>query len=211
MLITSVEEIKRYRVDHEVFIQIQKEGVVQTKYGEYSVLVFVDEVDQKQHLALVKGDLSSRKNPIVRIHSECLTGDILSSLRCDCGDQLDLSLSRISEEGVGVLLYLRQEGRGIGLSNKLKAYSLQDLGHDTVQANVELGFKADSRSFAAAAKMLEYLNVKSVRLLTNNPRKLDTLKRLGLLSVEREALLIPPNPFSEAYLDAKREKLGHLF
>ena len=162
------------------------------------------------HLALFKGDLKSSSSPLVRIHSECLTGDILSSMRCDCGDQLDLSLKRISEEGTGVILYLRQEGRGIGLSNKLKAYSLQDQGHDTVEANLELGFKPDSRSFAAAAKMLEHLGVKKIRLLTNNPRKLETLERLGIEAVDRESIVIPASPFSEGYLETKREKLGHL-
>ncbi|MCB0317699.1 MAG: GTP cyclohydrolase II [Bdellovibrionales bacterium] len=209
-LITSVEDIKKYRLDHEVFIQVESKTTMQTKYGEFSVIVFMDEVEKKQHLALTIGDLKSDSSPLVRIHSECLTGDIFGSLRCDCGDQLDNSLKQIAEAKTGVLLYLRQEGRGIGLSNKLKAYSLQDLGHDTVEANIELGFKPDSRSFAAAAKLLEHLGVEKVRLLTNNPRKIDTLKRLGVEVVSREALIIPPNPFSKSYLETKREKLGHL-
>jgi 3,4-dihydroxy 2-butanone 4-phosphate synthase/GTP cyclohydrolase II len=168
-------------------------------------------VDDRQHLALVMGDIGDGEEVLVRVHSECLTGDIFSSLRCDCGDQRDLALSKIAAEGRGVLLYIRgHEGRGIGLLHKLEAYNLQDLGRDTVEANQDLGLPIDARDYGQGAQILYDLGVRSMRLLTNNPTKRAGIEGYGLSIVERIPLLVPPNPENERYLQTKVDKLGHL-
>ncbi|MCB9029950.1 MAG: GTP cyclohydrolase II [Deltaproteobacteria bacterium] len=207
--ITSIEEIVRYRIEEEILIEKVTSSQKVTDYGTFEVSVYRDHVENKEHIALAYGDLSAGVPPLVRVHSECLTGDVFGSRRCDCGPQLDQALQQIVEHGVGIILYLRQEGRGIGLSNKLKAYELQDKGRDTVEANIELGFEADLRDFAVAAKILHSLNVGSIRLLTNNPRKLERLVELGVEVLERLPVFVEPDECSKHYLQTKKEKLGH--
>ena len=180
-----------------------------TRYGEFRASVHAGAVGGPQHLMLTLGEVGAAP-VLVRVHSECLTGDTLGSLRCDCGAQLDLALRLIGAEGRGVLLYLRQEGRGIGLHEKLRAYALQDEGLDTVEANERLGHPADAREYGVAAEMLACAGVAEVRLLTNNPGKVDALEARGVRVVERVPLLVPPTPENGSYLDAKRRKLGHL-
>lgn len=181
-----------------------------TRHGEFTAYVYRSPSDGIEHVALVKGDVAGSQGVLVRVHSECLTGDIFGSLRCDCGEQLDRAMAMIAEAGAGVVVYLRgHEGRGIGLTDKLKAYQLQDQGHDTVQANVALGLPVDSRRYDAAAVMLADLGVSSLRLLSNNPLKVAELERFGLEVVERVALAIPPNPENLNYLLTKQVKLGH--
>lgn len=181
-----------------------------TRYGDFDLYGFENESDGEQAVALVRGDLSSSSAPLVRIHSQCFTGDTLHSLRCDCGDQLEQALSLISTSTSGVLIYQMQEGRGIGLINKLRAYQLQDHGVDTVDANLQLGFEADLRSYQFCADILKYLGVKSVRLLSNNPDKINGLEEAGIQVVERVPSLVESSPFCQEYLQTKKEKLGHL-
>ncbi|MEZ8823648.1 GTP cyclohydrolase II [Vibrio amylolyticus] len=182
-----------------------------TQWGEFKMHAFVEHSTQKEHLALVYGDITSVNAPLIRLHSECLTGDALFSARCDCGFQLSRALQNIVNEGAGILLYLRQEGRGIGLSNKVRAYHLQDDGADTVQANERLGFKADMRDYAFCQGMLGYFGVTSVRLMTNNPRKVKALEGANIPVAERVALQEGNNPHNLHYLQTKAEKLGHMF
>jgi 3,4-dihydroxy 2-butanone 4-phosphate synthase/GTP cyclohydrolase II len=211
--ITSIDAIREYRSQHEVSVRALAVKDVETAHGVFNAHIFVDDVDGKEHIALVRGDLSGMPAsyaPLVRIHSECLTGDVFGSRRCDCGKQLDSALQHVAAEGVGIILYLRQEGRGIGLENKIRAYELQDRGRDTVEANLDLGFGADERSFAVAAHMLISLGVRAIRLLTNNPRKADEVAARGISVIERIPTVVSEDPCSAQYLKTKRDKLGHL-
>lgn len=186
-------------------------SLLPTPYGTFDMHGFADSETNKEHLALSMGDLAIGGAVLTRLHSECLTGDALFSMRCDCGYQLQEALKRIAAEGRGVVLYLRQEGRGIGLVNKIKAYNLQDQGADTVEANEKLGFDADMREYGMTKDMLGHLNVKSVRLMTNNPRKIEALTELGIKVEQRQALEVGENSHNEAYLATKANKLNHLF
>ncbi len=180
-----------------------------TKFGHFNIMAFWNNRDEKDHIAIVHGEVVGMENVPVRLHSECLTGDALGSLRCDCRDQLTVSLERIAAEPFGVVLYLRQEGRGIGLLNKIRAYQLQDGGLDTVEANLALGFRDDERDFAVAAHMLHSLGIKSVRLMTNNPKKVDELRRYQVDVVERLPHIIPSNEYNRFYLETKSRRSGH--
>ncbi|MDP3560185.1 MAG: GTP cyclohydrolase II [Legionellaceae bacterium] len=204
----NISDIIQYRIQHETLVRAQASiRLPLEKYGDFSMSVFTDDLDDAEHLVLVK-PYAKDTAPLVRIHSECITGDLFGSMRCDCGAQLDHSLERISTEG-GVLIYLRQEGRGIGLSNKLKAYALQEQGYDTVEANIALGLPADKRNYGIAYQLLKYFGINKIRLLTNNPQKIESIQQYGV-SVERESLIIEPTNDNCNYLKAKQEKLGHL-
>jgi len=181
-----------------------------TKWGEFTLYALENDPDNKEHVALGMGNLSSDEALLVRIHSECLTGDAFASLRCDCGPQLDAALQTIAEQGRGLVIYLRQEGRGIGLVNKIKAYALQDQGQDTVEANINLGFDADLRNFESAAEILKALGVKTVKLMTNNPEKISAVKKAGIQVIERIPSNYGRNPHNEQYLTTKSGKMGHL-
>jgi len=210
--VTSVDEIIRYRVHSEVLAREVASSELSTDHGVFSVYVFEDDADGKEHLVLQKKPAAGEPSdsiPLVRIHSECLTGDVFTSRRCDCGEQLDHAMRQIAEEPTGYILYLRQEGRGIGLANKLRAYELQDVGHDTVEANNLLGFPADARDFAVAAKILNHFGLSKIRLLTNNPDKFNSLTRHGIEIAERVPVIAPPDELSKSYLETKRDKLGH--
>ena len=211
MKIITVKDLIHYRMQRESLVRVVAETMLPLRFGDFRALVYEHEITHDQHLALVKGDLTSDHVPLVRIHSSCLTGDVFGSFRCDCGDQLKKALRLISEEGQGVLLYLHQEGRGIGLANKIRAYALQDAGRDTVQANVELGFKADLRDYGIGAQILSHLGVKRMRLMTNNPRKMIGLEGYGLEIVDRMPIQIQPGKHNAEYLRTKHEKLGHYF
>ncbi|MCC6349515.1 MAG: GTP cyclohydrolase II [Candidatus Eisenbacteria bacterium] len=181
-----------------------------TRFGRFQVAGFWNNRDGKDHIAILKGDPTGREDVPVRVHSECLTGDAIGSLRCDCRDQLEAGLRAIAAQECGMVLYLRQEGRGIGLTNKMRAYALQDRGLDTVEANLALGFRDDEREYSIAAHMLFSLRVRSIRLMTNNPRKVDDLKRLGVQVSGRLPHVIPPNDYNRHYLETKRDRSGHL-
>jgi len=181
-----------------------------TKYGDFTLYLYESLADGNHHVALVKGDVKGKKNVLVRVHSECLTGDVLGSKRCDCGEQLARALKKIGKEKQGVLLYLRQEGRGIGLFNKMKAYELQDQGFDTVEANERLGFKADQRDYSVGAQILRDLGLSSIRILTNNPHKISGIGNFGLRIVERLPIEIKANSKNRRYLRTKKKKFGHL-
>jgi 3,4-dihydroxy 2-butanone 4-phosphate synthase/GTP cyclohydrolase II len=209
--IVTICDLIAYRRFKEVLIQRGAEAVLPTKYGEFRLIAYEGTIDSSASVALVLGEPWKRKSALVRVHSQCLTGDVFGSLRCDCGDQLDESLRMISEEGAGVFLYIQQEGRGIGLVNKIRAYALQDRGRDTVEANVELGFPADLRDYGIGAQILADLGLHKIKLLTNNPRKVVGLKAYGLEIVERVSIEIPPNKRNLHYLTVKRDKLGHIF
>lgn len=208
--IVSIEDLVEYRRHREKLIEKVVTTTLPTKNGKFDVVMYKSSVDDKEHLALVKGVIDSTKSVLVRVHSECLTGDVFGSQRCDCNEQLHTSMSIIEKEGNGIVLYMRQEGRGIGLMNKLRAYKLQDEGKDTVEANEALGFHADVRDYSLAAQMLLDLGVKKIRLLTNNPKKIIGLKEFGIEVTERIPIEVKANYTNERYLKTKRDKLGHL-
>ena len=210
LAVLTIAELIRYRLEHETLVRRVASPRLPSRWGELTIHAYRSDLTGEEHIALTLGDLGGKEPVLVRVHSQCLTGDIFGSLRCDCGLQLELALSRIQEAGRGVLIYLLQEGRGIGLLNKLKAYELQDAGHDTVEANERLGFRPDQRDYGVGAQILRDLGVERMRLMTNNPSKYVALSGYGLEIVERVQLEIPPSADSRDYLRTKREKLGHL-
>jgi 3,4-dihydroxy 2-butanone 4-phosphate synthase/GTP cyclohydrolase II len=209
--ICTIADLIEYRMRMESFVRRSAEAVIPTAFaGEFKVIVYENAVDDLIHVAMVKGEIFPNKPILVRVHSECLTGDVFGSLRCDCGDQLHKAMEMMDREGSGILLYMRQEGRGIGLVNKIKAYVLQDQGMDTVDANLELGFQADMRNYGIGAQVLVDLGVKKMRLLTNNPKKIIGLDGYGLSITEQIPIEIEPNEFNRCYLECKQNKMGHL-
>jgi len=208
--IISIKDLIHYRLHKEKLIERLVDKNLPSEFGKFKIVLFKSKVDSKEHIAIVKGKIDSSKPVLVRVHSECLTGDVFGSLKCDCRAQLLQSLKMIEDNGNGVVLYMRQEGRGIGLHNKLKAYELQENGMDTVEANIELGFKPDLRDYGIGAQILRDLGVRKMRLMTNNPKKIIGLNAYGLEIVERVPIEIESNPSNENYLITKKEKLGHL-
>ena len=208
--IASIADLISYRLRAESFVRRAASAALPTEFGDFTVMVYESDIDPQHHIALVKGDITPEDNVLVRVHSECLTSDVFGSLRCDCGPQVRQAMRIINEDGKGVILYMRQEGRGIGLLNKIKAYTLQDDGFDTVEANEALGFKPDLRDYGIGAQVLLDLGVRNMRLLTNNPRKVKGLEGFGLQIVERVPIEIPPNGRNSNYLKVKKDKLGHI-
>ncbi|PID78126.1 MAG: bifunctional 3,4-dihydroxy-2-butanone-4-phosphate synthase/GTP cyclohydrolase II [Deltaproteobacteria bacterium] len=209
--ICTIAELIGYRLQNESFVHRMAEAVIPTAFaGDYKFVVYENEIDDYQHIAMIKGEINPEKPVLVRVHSECLTGDIFGSRRCDCGDQLVKSMQFIDKEGSGIFLYIRQEGRGIGLVNKLKAYVLQDQGYDTVDANIKLGFKPDLRDYGIGAQILADLGVKKMKLMTNNPKKIIGLEGYGLSIVEQVPIEIEPNELNHGYLQCKKLRMGHM-
>ena len=208
--ICTIEELIKYRRRREKLVQQIEVVSMPTDYGDFDLHLYKSTTDGQHHLALVKGDVAGKDNVLVRVHSECLTGDVFGSRRCDCGPQLQQAMRQVAEEGRGVILYMRQEGRGIGLVPKIQAYKLQETGLDTVEANLKLGYKMDLREYGIGAQILADLGLKTIRLLTNNPKKVVGLEGYGLEIVEQVPIRVKPNPHNEKYLKTKREKLGHL-
>lgn len=206
----SIEDLVQYRLTNEILITREAQVSLPASFGQFEMIGFTEKLTGKEHVALVKGDLTSAEPILVRVHSECLTGDVFGSSRCDCGPQLHAAIAKIEQEGRGVLLYMRQEGRGIGLINKLKAYELQEQGLDTVEANAALGFPDDLRNYGISAQILQDLCISDIRLLTNNPRKLVGLADYGITISERVPIELPVRPENKQYLQTKVEKLGHL-
>jgi len=208
--IVAITDIIAYRRRHEKLVARVAEAKLPTKYGNFTVIAYRSDIDPADHLALVMGDTSGDEPVLVRVHSECVTGDVFDSLRCDCGEQIAVAMKEIAKEGRGVFLYMRQEGRGIGFHNKIRAYALQDKGLDTVEANLELGFQPDLRDYGIGAQILADLGLHKIRLLTNNPKKVIGLQGYGLEVVETLPIICPPNPYNRFYLETKQNKMGHL-
>ncbi|RMG61427.1 MAG: bifunctional 3,4-dihydroxy-2-butanone-4-phosphate synthase/GTP cyclohydrolase II [Deltaproteobacteria bacterium] len=208
--IITIEKIIEYRMRRERLVTKISETRLPTRYGEFTAMAYKNEINGEVHLALVKGEIEPEEPILVRVHSECLTGDVFGSLRCDCGEQLENAMRMINEAGRGVILYMRQEGRGIGLANKIRAYELQDRGLDTVEANIRLGFKPDLRDYGIGAQILAELGVRKLLLLTNNPKKIIGLEGYGLTVVERVPIEVKPNDVNLRYLKTKKKKLGHI-
>ncbi|UJG41043.1 MAG: bifunctional 3,4-dihydroxy-2-butanone-4-phosphate synthase/GTP cyclohydrolase II [Candidatus Heimdallarchaeum aukensis] len=208
--IITISSLIEYRLKNESFVERVVETNIPTKFGTFKIIGYSDKYNGLEHIALIKGEIKENQSILIRLHSECLTGDVLKSLKCDCGSQLEKSMEMIAEEGTGVLLYLRQEGRGIGLLNKLKAYKLQECGYDTFDANLKLGFPADLRDYKIAADILKDLGINEIRILTNNPDKIKKLEKYNIKIAQRIPLRMDPNIQNYAYLKAKQEKLGHL-
>ncbi|MEO0135299.1 MAG: GTP cyclohydrolase II, partial [candidate division WOR-3 bacterium] len=208
--IITIKDLIAYRKKNEKLVERKVTTTLPTPYGDFTLYLYEDLLEHQLHIALVKGDVAGKENVLVRVHSQCLTGDVFHSLRCDCGEQLHTALKMISKEKQGVLLYMRQEGRGLGLFLKLKSYELQDLGLDTVESAKALGKEPDLRDYGIGAQILADLGVTTIRLLTNNPRKIIGLEGFGLKVVERVPLIIKPNKRNIKYLETKRDKLGHL-
>jgi 3,4-dihydroxy 2-butanone 4-phosphate synthase/GTP cyclohydrolase II len=208
--ICTIADLIHYRRTREKLVERMEMVKMPTEYGEFNLYLFRSKIDGQHHLALVCGNVAGKKNVLVRVHSECLTGDVFGSRRCDCGPQLQQAMRQVAESGCGVIVYMRQEGRGIGLAPKIKAYKLQEQGYDTVEANQKLGFDMDLREYGLGAQILVDLGLKTIRLLTNNPRKVVGLEGYGLEIVEQVPIRVKPNPHNARYLKTKREKLGHL-
>ncbi len=207
----TVAQIVAYRLQRERLVHREAEATIPTPFGDWRIIAYRNDVDQHEHVAMVKGEVEGLEGVMVRMHSECLTGDVFHSMRCDCGEQLDAAMQQIEAEGRGVIVYLRQEGRGIGLIHKLRAYNLQDQGLDTVEANEALGFRADLRDYGIGAQILLDLGLSSIRLLTNNPKKIVGMDGYGLSVAEQIPMTVRPNPHNSDYLRTKRDRMGHLY